>query len=187
MHRTALGFPPAVRVIVLHVSGAIEPTVEHAAQAWGAALSRAAKATPEGEHLTILGPVRSPVPRVRGRYRRQILIKSRSDFNAVQTIRSTLADLELLYARRTVKVDVDVPKRNFLVEQPEAFPGVSVERRYLRPDGTVRWCRVAATAVRGADAVFIAVADIDWVVPDVQVAHPFDDGTAGVLPPEAAF
>src|SRR5919106_1607240 len=39
---------------------------------------------------------------------------------------------KLPYANMTVKVDVDVPKRNVLVEQPEAFPGVSVERRYLR-------------------------------------------------------
>jgi primosomal protein N' (replication factor Y) (superfamily II helicase) len=108
LHRTALGFPPALRVIVLHVSGALEPTVAHAAQAWAAALSRAAKATPEGEHLSILGPVRSPVSRVRGRYRRQILIKSPPDFNAVETIRLTLADLESRYARRTVKFDVDV-------------------------------------------------------------------------------
>jgi len=108
MHRTALGFPPALRVIVLHVSGVLEPTVAHAAQAWAAALSRALKAAPLGEQLSILGPVRSPVPRVRGRYRRQILIKSPPHFNAVQTVRSTLADLESLYVRRTVKFDVDV-------------------------------------------------------------------------------
>jgi primosomal protein N' (replication factor Y) len=108
MHRTALGFPPAVRVIVLHISGGVEAVVEQAAQAWAAALTDAAKAVPESEHLTILGPVRSPVPRVRGRYRRQILMKCRPDFRAGQTIRSTLYRLESLYARRTVKFDVDV-------------------------------------------------------------------------------
>jgi primosomal protein N' (replication factor Y) (superfamily II helicase) len=107
-HRTALGFPPAVRVIVLHITGAVEAVVERAAQAWAAALIEAAKALPECEHLTILGPVRSPVPRVRGRYRRQILVKCRPDFTAGQTIRSTLGHLESLYARRTVKFDVDV-------------------------------------------------------------------------------
>ena len=106
-YRTSLGFPPAVRLIALHVSGALEPTIEHAAQTWAAALSEAAK-MPGAERLTILGPVRPPVPRVRGRYRRQILIKSPPDFNAVQTIRSTLADLESRYTRRTVRFDVDV-------------------------------------------------------------------------------
>jgi primosomal protein N' (replication factor Y) len=107
-HRTALGFPPAVRVIVLHITGTVEAVVERAAQAWAAALTEAAKALPECEHLTILGPVRSPVPRVRGRYRRQILVKCRPDFTAGPTIRSTLGHLESLYARRTVKFDVDV-------------------------------------------------------------------------------
>lgn len=108
MYRTALGFPPAVRVIALHISGALEPTVEQAAQAWTTALGRAEKMTTGCDHLTILGPVRSPVPRVRGRYRRQILVKCRPDFDAAQVIRSTLADLEPLYVRRKVKFDVDV-------------------------------------------------------------------------------
>ncbi|HET9312627.1 MAG TPA: hypothetical protein VFO04_01385, partial [Nitrospira sp.] len=60
------------------------------------------------DDLTILGPVRSPVPRVRGRYRRQILIKCLPEFHAVGTIRSTLTDVESAYARRKVKFDVDV-------------------------------------------------------------------------------
>jgi primosomal protein N' (replication factor Y) (superfamily II helicase) len=107
-HRKALGFPPAVRVIVLHISGALEATVEEAAQAWAAALSRAAAAMSTCDDLTILGPVPSPVPRVRGRYRRQILIKSRPGSHAIGAIRSTLTDLESAYARRKVKFDVDV-------------------------------------------------------------------------------
>jgi primosomal protein N' (replication factor Y) len=108
MHRKTLGFPPAARVIVLHISGSVEATVEKAAQAWAAALGRAIQALPSCESLTILGPVRSPVPRVRGRYRRQILMKLRPDFHAPHAIRSTLTDLESAYARRQVKFDVDV-------------------------------------------------------------------------------
>jgi len=107
-HRKALGFPPAIRMIVLHISGALEPIVEEAAQVWAAALSRAARATPECADVTIFGPVQSPVARVRKRYRRQILIKSHPDSKAVQAIRSTLTDLESAYARRKVKFDVDV-------------------------------------------------------------------------------
>jgi primosomal protein N' len=45
---------------------------------------------------------------MRGRYRRQILVKSRPDSCAVQAIRSTLAELEVSYRRRKVKFDVDV-------------------------------------------------------------------------------
>lgn len=107
LYRTSLGFPPAVRLIVLHISGVHEATVEQAARAWATALSGAAKHMPAAS-VTILGPVQPPVPRVRGRYRRQIVIKSPPTFNAVHAIRSTLADLESLYPRRTVKFDVDV-------------------------------------------------------------------------------
>ena len=38
----------------------------------------------------------------------------------------------LPYANVTVKVDVDVPRRNYLVEHPEGFPGIDVERKFLR-------------------------------------------------------
>jgi primosomal protein N' (replication factor Y) (superfamily II helicase) len=108
MHRTALGFPPAVRLIVLHISGAGESTVEQAANAWAVGLNRAVEAMPPSDQVTILGPVRSPVPRVRGRYRRQILVKSRRDSCVVQAIRSTVAALEASYVRRKVKFAVDV-------------------------------------------------------------------------------
>ena len=108
MQRTALGFPPALRVIVLHVSGIEESAVERAAKDWAAKLARAAKAALASGDLEIMGPVRSPVARVRGRYRRQILIKSRPGIYAVQAVQSTLAELESGYGRRTVKFDVDV-------------------------------------------------------------------------------
>jgi primosomal protein N' (replication factor Y) (superfamily II helicase) len=108
MHRTALGFPPAVRVIVLHVSGAEDSIVERASRDWAAGLARAEQTAVAAGHLTILGPVRSPVPRIRGRYRRQILIKSLPEFQSLPTVRSTVAELEAAYARRRVKFDVDV-------------------------------------------------------------------------------
>ncbi|MGZ8633171.1 MAG: penicillin-binding transpeptidase domain-containing protein [Solirubrobacteraceae bacterium] len=38
----------------------------------------------------------------------------------------------LPYANVTVKVDVDIPRRNYLVEHPEGFPGIDVERKFLR-------------------------------------------------------
>jgi primosomal protein N' (replication factor Y) len=106
--RTALGFPPAVRVVVLHISGPQESKVERASQEWVGRLNDAAKGALVSGHLTILGPVRSPVSRIRGRYRRQILLKARPGYEVAQAIRSTLAELEAAYARRTVKFDVDV-------------------------------------------------------------------------------
>ncbi|WP_455388926.1 replication restart helicase PriA [Petrachloros mirabilis] len=120
-HRTALGYPPTVHLFVLHVSGRHEKMVEEAARSWVARLSPAvtkassrvrvaghATVTVEANGLTILGPVPSPIPKLRGRYRRQILVKSHSRAAAVQTIRSTVRELEKTYSFRMVKFDVDV-------------------------------------------------------------------------------
>ena len=119
-HREALGFPPLLRLIVLHISGPAERSVEQAAQAWatrlrsltvarGASQDREAVRTiGQTTGLTVLGPVLSPIARVRGRYRRQILVKSADGASAVEAVRSTLADLETTYPPRQVKFDVDV-------------------------------------------------------------------------------
>ena len=82
--------------------------VERASQEWAAEVTRAAASAVASGQLTILGPVRSPVPRIRGRYRRQILIKSLPQCEPISTLRSTVAELEAAYARRRVKFDVDV-------------------------------------------------------------------------------
>ena len=120
-HRTALGYPPVVQLIVLHISGLVEPTVEQAAQDWASRLRRIAllKGTrgKENERAhglsqvdgpSILGPIPSPVPRLRGRYRRQIMVKSYPADAAHQAVRSTVAELENIYKSRAVKFDVDV-------------------------------------------------------------------------------
>jgi len=120
-HREALGFPPWLRLIALHISGPAERSVEQAAQDWATRLkglgggARAAsqegdlvRAISQTNGLTVLGPVLSPVARVRGRYRRQILVKSANAASAVEAVRSTLADLETMYPPRQVKFDVDV-------------------------------------------------------------------------------
>ena len=119
-HREALGFPPLLRLIVLHISGPAERSVEQAAQAWATRLRdlavargdsqdrEAVRAIGQANGLTVLGPVLSPIARVRGRYRRQILVKSADGASAVEAVRSTLADLETTYPPRQVKFDVDV-------------------------------------------------------------------------------
>jgi primosomal protein N' (replication factor Y) len=120
-HREALGFPPLLRLIALHISGPAERSVAQAAQAWATRLrslatvarpgsqdGAAACAVGQTNGLTVLGPVLSPVARVRGRYRRQILVKSADAASAVEVVRSTLADLETTYPARQVKFDVDV-------------------------------------------------------------------------------
>lgn len=123
--RTVLGFPPAFHLIVLHVSGLEERAVDRAAQAWAARLGRIAekptsnqhttahkKGTGKGEDMTVLGPALSPIPRLRGRFRRQILIKARSRDAVIQMIRASLTELEKTYSGRRIKFDVDIDPVN---------------------------------------------------------------------------
>jgi len=120
-HRTALGYPPAVHLFVLHISGKHEKMVEEAAWSWithlnpsltkssvgGRAVGHGT-VTVEADSLTILGPVPSPIPKLRGRFRRQILVKSHSRAAAVQKVQTTVWELEKTYSSRMVKFDVDV-------------------------------------------------------------------------------
>jgi len=55
-----------------------------------------------------LGPVPSPVPKIRSRYRKQILVKCHSRETAIRAIHTTVRDLEQAYTARMVKFDVDV-------------------------------------------------------------------------------
>ncbi|TKB65007.1 MAG: primosomal protein N' [Nitrospira sp.] len=124
-HRTALGYPPMVHLIALLVSGTDEKAVHDAAKVW---VDRLTNCTPPAvvgqkavatalstipsigrpDHLTVLGPVPSPVPKLRGRYRWQILVKSSERETGLDAVRITVKDMERAYQRRAIKFDVDV-------------------------------------------------------------------------------
>jgi primosomal protein N' (replication factor Y) len=121
----ALGYPPAVYLIALLVSGTNEKIVRDAAMAWVARLTDFASSSMAGhtvmrnapstaqsmsppDHLTVLGPVPSPVPRLRGRYRWQILVKSLKRETGLTAVRITVNNMERTYQRRAIKFDVDV-------------------------------------------------------------------------------
>ena len=124
-HRTALGYPPIVHLIALLVSGTNEKMVHQAARTWVDQLTActppavtghtaAAKAPsttqPIGrsDRLTVLGPVPSPVPKLRGRYRWQILVKSLEREAGLDAVRNTVKEMERTYQRRAIKFDIDV-------------------------------------------------------------------------------
>jgi primosomal protein N' (replication factor Y) len=114
-HRTALGYPPMVHLIALLVSGTDEKTVHDAAKVW---VDRLTTCTPKAlstipsmgrpDHLTVLGPVPSPVPKLRGRYRWQVLVKSSEREAGLEAVRITVKEMERTYQRRAIKFDVDV-------------------------------------------------------------------------------
>ena len=120
-HRVALGYPPAAHLIALHVSGVDESMVQGAATTWVARLTDHVSSgdrtrghnTDANTHggtgsLTILGPAPAPVPRLRGRYRWQILIKATDREAALKAIRWSVEEMERNAKRRSVKFDVDV-------------------------------------------------------------------------------
>ena len=124
-HRTALGYPPAVYLIALLVSGTNEKMVRDAATAWVARLTAHSSPSVTGETtaaktiltaqsigradcLTVLGPVPAQVPKLRGRYRWQILMKSSERETGLEAARITVKDMERTYQHRAIKFDVDV-------------------------------------------------------------------------------
>jgi primosomal protein N' (replication factor Y) len=124
-HRAALGYPPAVHLIALLVSGANEKMVRDAATAWAARLTAwaapsivrptvsvkapsTAQSIGRPDRLTVLGPAPSPVARLRGRYRWQILVKSLDRDAGLEAVRITVKDMERAHQRRAIKFDVDV-------------------------------------------------------------------------------
>jgi primosomal protein N' (replication factor Y) (superfamily II helicase) len=123
-HRIALGYPPAVYLIALMISGPDEKMALDAATAWATRLaafassavgepaaskaSSMAQSISRPDCLNILGPVPSPMPRVRRRSRWQILLKSSEREAGLEAVRITVKDMERTYQRRSIKFDVDV-------------------------------------------------------------------------------
>ena len=120
-HRVALGYPPAVHLIALHVSGVRESIVQVAATTWvGRLTDRVSSVDRKKDYIndgstsgatgrfTVLGPAPAPLPRLRGRYRWQILIKATDRAAALQAVRWSVEEMERTSRRRSVKFDVDV-------------------------------------------------------------------------------
>jgi len=112
-HRTALGYPPAVQLIGLYVSGRDQGLVEKAASELAdrirASLVVSDQALPTGlGENAVLGPVPPPGPNIRGRHRRQILVKSAWRERGLRSVRQNLELVEDAYPRHAVKFDVDV-------------------------------------------------------------------------------
>ena len=118
-HRASLGYPPSVHLIALLVSGTDRDMVRDAATAWVAQLTSCASPSEAKTRLitslmggpgpfTILGPVPSPVAKLRGRYRWQILVKSVNRDAGLTAVRTTVKDMERTHHRRSIKFDVDI-------------------------------------------------------------------------------
>jgi primosomal protein N' (replication factor Y) (superfamily II helicase) len=104
--RRALGYPPFAHLISLCVSGKTDAAVRTAAERWVVAVKEHGKKNPGT--VTVLGPIPASMEQVRGRHRRQILVKSSDAEAARQSVKATLEKIEAGKEHRGLKFDVTV-------------------------------------------------------------------------------
>ena len=108
----------------------------NAAATWGQDMTSRSK-RPKGKKGPLV-PIPAPAtPHLEERFTSLARVLGMSPRTIQARIVRSLATLP--YANITIKVDVDAPARNYLVEHNEGFPGVDVQQRYLRryPQGTL--------------------------------------------------
>ncbi len=110
--RQALGYPPFGRLIGLRVSGTKEELVDAAATRWASQLHSAGSASASA--IEVLGPIPATPARVRGRFRRQLLVKGTDASALRQAVRATLAEMEKTSRAGGLRYDIDVDPQSLL-------------------------------------------------------------------------
>jgi penicillin-binding protein 2 len=122
---------------VVELSPESLPVAErNAAATWGQRMTARSK-KPKGQRGPLI-PIPPPAtPHLDDRIKSLARVLGMSPRTIQVRIVRSLSTLP--YANVTVKVDVDAPQRNYLVEHDEGFPGVDVQQRFLRryPQGTL--------------------------------------------------
>ena len=103
--RKALGYPPFSRLVQIRFSGPDAAAVTRQARAIGARLRKAAGGGKSP--IQILGPIESPLPRIAGRHRWQLLIKAPGAAALRSAVGAVLASEEF-QRRGPVRMTVDV-------------------------------------------------------------------------------
>ena len=108
----------------------------NAAANWGQQVTARSR-RPKGHRGEPVPVPKVATPQLAVRFRRLARVVGMSPRTIQERVVRSLALVP--YASITVKVDVDVPVRNYLVERSDEFPGVDVERSFLRryPDGSL--------------------------------------------------
>ena len=106
------------------------PTAErNAAATWGQKVTARSR-RPKGQKGPLVPLPPPATPHLEARFKSLARVLNMSPKTIQERVVQSLASLP--YANVTVKVDVDIPRRNYLVEHPEGFPGIDVERKFLR-------------------------------------------------------
>ncbi|MFI2857617.1 primosomal protein N' [Paenibacillus sp. JSM ZJ436] len=115
-HRKALHYPPYCRLILVTLSHEQLTVLVRAAENYAGDLKN--KADRRGwfgsldrfsaEALDVLGPVASPIPRLKNRYRFQCMIKWRGNMDAVSLVRQVAEELQEAARDQTLQISIDV-------------------------------------------------------------------------------
>ncbi len=103
--RRDLGYPPFSRMINLIVSGTGKEQVEKGAGRLGQRAARLAAGDDFKGRLTVIGPMEAPLGKVRGRYRRQLLVRGKQVRPLHAFVRQLVEGDDL--AGCEIRVDVD--------------------------------------------------------------------------------
>jgi primosomal protein N' (replication factor Y) len=110
--RRVLGYPPFSRLVSLRLDARDEGAVDRHAQALAATLRERASAL--GLELgAVLGPAAPPIERLRGRHRRQILLRH-ADVRALRTLARRARAEEQALRRAHVRLAIDVDPYSML-------------------------------------------------------------------------
>ncbi|MBS3733181.1 MAG: primosomal protein N' [Desulfobacterales bacterium] len=107
--RKSLQYPPFARMTQLKISGRDKTKTRQQAEDLGRLCQQLQKSENGNfRSVQILGPIESPVTRIAGRYRWQILLKSQSADAVKGLLRRLVADNPSLFAAREVHTAIDV-------------------------------------------------------------------------------
>jgi primosomal protein N' (replication factor Y) (superfamily II helicase) len=107
--RRELDYPPFARLVLLRLEGERQEQVEELAAQAAVRLRELA-----ARRFTVLGPAPAPLERLRGRHRRQILLRGRSGTALRRAARETLEALHDNVRKQSVRLIVDVDPYHML-------------------------------------------------------------------------
>jgi primosomal protein N' (replication factor Y) len=110
--RRERGYPPFYNLILITFSHEQVPVLVRASEAFAANLREKWERSPHhgklGNEFQLLGPIASPIPRIKDRYRFQCMVKYRGDMDAAGLIGNTTDAFEELVRQQKLLISVDV-------------------------------------------------------------------------------
>ncbi|NJL58840.1 MAG: primosomal protein N' [Desulfobacteraceae bacterium] len=106
--RRALQYPPFSRLIQIRISGQDSEKVQEFAASLGSLSKEIRKSNTSFQVITVLGPAESPISRIEGKYRWQMLLKSTSSKLLHDFCRQVMAKKTGLAHHREIRMTADV-------------------------------------------------------------------------------